>query len=133
MVDWHALGDGSIFDPMPAQGQDPSVVLRDSRLARQAYGHSIEYAFAAITSFVRHAHDDNLVLVVYGDHQPAEVVSGAGASHDVPISIIAHDPAVFDQISSWGWRRGLRPDPSGPVWPMDHFRNRFLAAFGPHR
>ena len=75
--------------------------------------------------------DDNLVLVVLGDHQPATIVTGDGASHDVPITIIAHDPAVLDRISGWGWQDGLRPGPHAPVWPMDAFRDRFLTAFGP--
>ncbi len=50
----------------------------------------------------------------------------------MPITIIAHDPAVMDQISSWGWQDGMRPSPDAPVWPMDAFRDRFLAAYGPH-
>ncbi|MCW2492864.1 MAG: hypothetical protein JWN47_2228, partial [Frankiales bacterium] len=55
---------------------------------------------------------------------------GPGASHDVPITIIARDPAVMDRISGWGWQDGLRPDANAPVWPMDAFRDRFLTAFG---
>ena len=40
--------------------------------------------------------DDNLVLVVLGDHQPATLVTGHDdPSHDVPISVIAHDPKVM--------------------------------------
>jgi hypothetical protein len=49
----------------------------------------------------------------------------------VPITIIAHDPAVLDRISGWGWQAGLRPRPDAPVWPMDAFRDRFLSAYGP--
>ena len=49
----------------------------------------------------------------------------------MPITIIAHDPAVLDRISGWGWQDGLRPEPDAPVWPMDAFRDRFFAAFGP--
>jgi hypothetical protein len=75
-------------------------------------------------------HDNNLVLVLLGDHQPATIVSGSGASHDVPITIIAHDPNVMSQISSWGWQDGMLPSPKAPVWPMDSFRDRFLTAFG---
>jgi hypothetical protein len=82
-------------------------------------------------SFVQHAHDKNLVMVVLGDHQPATVVSGTNASHDVPVSIIAHDPAVLDRIRSWQWQDGLLPAPNARVWPMDSFRNRFLSAYGP--
>jgi hypothetical protein len=29
----------------------------------------------------------------------------------VPISIIAHDPKVTDQIAAWGWQNGLHPAP----------------------
>ena len=36
-----------------------------------------------------------------------------GASHDVPISVIAHDPKVMDQIAGWGWRDGMLPGPAG--------------------
>ena len=74
-----------------------------------------------------------------GDHQPASVVSGQGADHDVPISVIAKDPKVVDRIASWGWQDGLRPTPDAPVAGMDTFRDRFLSAFGstpapsPHR
>lgn len=71
------------------------------------------------------------MLIVLGDHQPATIVSGPGASHDVPITIIVHDPAVMDRISRWGWQDGMRPGPNAPVWPMDAFRDRFLTAYGP--
>jgi hypothetical protein len=77
-------------------------------------------------------HDPNLVLVVLGDHQPATIVSGSNPGHDVPITVIAHDPRVMDQIASWGWQDGMLPSSSAPVWPMEAFRNRFLTAFGPH-
>jgi len=71
------------------------------------------------------------VLVVLGDHQPASIVSGEGASRDVPVSIIAADPAVTARVADWGWRDGLRPGDGGPVLPMDAFRDRFLTAYGP--
>jgi len=58
-------------------------------------------------------------------------VSGQHASHDVPISIIAHDPAVFERISGWGWQSGLLARPDAPVWRMSAFRDRFLTAYGP--
>ena len=51
-------------------------------------------------------------------------------SHDVPISVIAHDPKVMDQIAGWGWQDGMLPSPQAPVWPMAAFRDRFLTAFG---
>ena len=86
---------------------------------------------SAIVSFVQRFGDKNLVLVVLGDHQPDTIISGQGASHDVPISVIAHDPAVLDRIGGWGWQDGLRPNPRAPVWPMSAFRDRFLSAYSP--
>ncbi|HJY93687.1 MAG TPA: sulfatase, partial [Streptosporangiaceae bacterium] len=52
-----------------------------------------------------------------------------GANHVVPISIIAHDPSVFRQMTPWGWQDGLLPSPSAPLERMDAFRNQFLGAF----
>ena len=75
--------------------------------------------------------DDDLVLVMLGDHQPANIVSGADADHDVPITLVTRDRKVVDRISDWGWQDGMRPSPDAPVWRMDSFRDRFLAAFGP--
>ena len=79
---------------------------------------------------MQHYGDDNTVLVVLGDHQPNTTVSGQGAGHDVPISVIAHDPKVIDQIAGWDWQDGMLPSPRAPVWPMEAFRDRFLTAFG---
>jgi hypothetical protein len=131
MVPWSKVGNGSIFDPMPADGNSPTSVWSDASRVRAAYGQSIRYSLAALTSFVQTYPDKNLVLVVLGDHQPSTMVTGQGASHQVPISIIAHDPTVMKRISGWGWQEGLLPGTNAPVWPMDAFRNRFLAAYGP--
>jgi hypothetical protein len=77
--------------------------------------------------------DPNLVLVVLGDHQPHSYVSGTDPGHDVPISVIARDPAVLASIDGWGWQAGLHPAPDAPVWRMDTFRDRFLAAYSDPR
>ncbi|MDN4599150.1 CDP-alcohol phosphatidyltransferase [Leifsonia virtsii] len=131
VVPWDSIGDGSVYDPQPAQGLPPSVVWRDPKHVQQLYGESVQYSLRSLFSFLGAVDDPNLVLVVLGDHQPATVVSGAGANHDVPISIVAKDPAVIDRISSWKWESGMLPSPSAPVWRMDAFRDRFLSAFGP--
>jgi hypothetical protein len=130
MVDPSRIGNGSVFDGMPEQGPAPSVVWPNANRVRGSYGQSIQYSLNALVSFVTTSHDDNLVLVLLGDHQPATIVSGTKASHRVPISIVAHDPKVLSSISDWGWTDGLLPGPGAPVWPMDAFRNRFLTAYG---
>jgi hypothetical protein len=118
LIAWDRVGDGSIFNRLPVDESG----LADTQ---QGYVESIRYTLRTLCSFVQHYGNKNLVLVVLGDEQLARVVTGQ-PGHDVPISIIAHDPTA-----SWGWVDGLHPDPTAPVWPMSAFRNRFLTAFGP--
>ncbi len=131
MVDWSSVGDGTVFDPQPAAGNQPGAVWSSAARVGAAYGQSIQYSLTALISWVTQVNDQNLVMVVLGDHQPATIVSGDNPDHDVPISIIAHDPAVLSRISGWGWQPGLHPSPSAPISGMDTFRDRFLTAFGP--
>jgi hypothetical protein len=130
LIPWDDVGDGSIFDRIPAKESTQPALIGDAERARAAYGQSIEYSLRTLFSFVQRYGDDDLVLVVLGDHQPATTVTGWGASHDVPISVIAHDPKVMDQIAGWGWQDGMLPSPQARVWPMAAFRDRFLTAFG---
>jgi phosphatidylglycerophosphate synthase len=124
LISWSEVGDGSIFKTLPA---DTSGAGDTSK----GYGDSIVYSLRALFSYVENYGNKNLVMVVLGDHQPAHVVSGYGVDHDVPISVIARDPAVIHRIAPWGWKPGMRPAADGPVWRMSAFRNRFLGAFGP--
>ena len=129
MVPWDQVGDGSVFEGMPEQGQTSEEVFRDPEKVKQAFGESIEYSWQALVSFLTTYPDPDLVVVVLGDHQPHSYVSGKHAGHDVPISVIAQDPAVMQRIEGWGWQDGLRPAPDATVWRMDEFRDRFLDAF----
>ena len=129
MVDPDELGDGSVFDGMPDEGEQRDDVWRDADLVKAAYVRSLQYSLDALTEFVERSEDDDLVLVVLGDHWPVTTVSGTTPGHDVPISVIANDPAVLRRIDAWGWQDGLRPQTGAPVWPMDAFRDRFLEAF----
>ncbi len=129
LVDWSKVGDGSVFAGMPAGTVTATELWKDPARVRAAYGTSIEYSLDTLLSFVARYGGDDLVVVMLGDHQPSSNVSGRGATHDVPVSVIARDPAVFDQIAGWGFADGLRPGPDAPVWPMDAFRDRLLGAF----
>ena len=129
MVAWNKVGDGSVFDPMPARSEPATTVWRSQNTVRQFFGRSIQYSLTALTSWVTELNDPNLVLILFGDHQPHTTVSGAGANHEVPISIVARDPSVFRQIASWHWQDGLLPGPKAPIERMSAFRNQFLGAF----
>jgi phosphatidylglycerophosphate synthase len=129
MVPWNKVGNGSIFDPMPARGETALSVLDNASKQRKAYGTSIQYSLRVLTSWVTELNDPNLVLILLGDEQPDTPITSPGASHNVPISIIARDPSVFRQIASWHWQDGLVPGHSAPLEPMSAFRNQFLGAF----
>ena len=129
MVPWNKVGNGSIFNAMPARSQSPITVWRNASTVRQSFGRSIQYSLQALTSWVTELHDPNLVLILLGDEQPGGPITRPGASHEVPISIVAHDPSVFKQIASWHWQDGLLPGPSAPSELMNAFRNQFLDAF----
>jgi hypothetical protein len=133
LVAWDEVGDGSIYTEQQKSAEKPGEVWKDANRVRAEYARSVKYSIDSLVSWVSEYGDDNLVLVFLGDHQPAPIVVGATASHDVPITILARDRKVLDRISGWGWTDGIKPAPHAPVWPMNAFRDKFLTAFGPQQ
>jgi hypothetical protein len=132
LIDWDDVGDGSVYNSMAADGAPPEAIFqRASNQVRADYGRAIVYSLNTVISYAEQFADENTVMIFLGDHQPAPVVTGDGAPHDVPITILAKDPAVLDRIADWGWHDGLKPGKDAPIWRMDTFRDRFLSAFGP--
>ena len=76
MVPWNKVGNGSIFDPMPARSELPATVWRNASTVRRCFGRSIRYSLDALTSWVTELKDPNLVLILLGDEQPASIISG---------------------------------------------------------
>jgi phosphatidylglycerophosphate synthase len=120
-ISWNQLGDGSIFKRLHTD----RTGLTDSQ---QGYARSIQYAVRSLYSFVERYGNKNTVLIVLGDHQPSRVVSQP-PGHEVPVTIIAHDPKVISRLSGWDWTPGMLPSSTAPVWLMSDFRNNFLNAF----
>jgi hypothetical protein len=120
LIPWRRLGNGSIFNRLPID----RIGLTDSQ---QGFARSIEYSLRALYSFVERYGNKNTVLIVLGDEQPSRLIQQA--SHDVPTTIIAHDPKVIRRLSSWGWTNGMLPGSTAPVWLMSRFRNQFFNAF----
>jgi phosphatidylglycerophosphate synthase len=124
-IPWGQVGNGSIYKTLPVV----TATRGNAGEEQSSYGKSIVYSLNTLTSFVQHSDDKNLVMIVLGDHQPQPIVSGVQPNHDVPISIISHDPKVLQAAKVWGWNTGLKPAASAPVWRMSAFRNKFLSAF----
>ncbi|MGH3585532.1 MAG: sulfatase, partial [Pseudonocardia sp.] len=130
-LDWDRIGDGSVYDFLDGRGEQPEAILgRDPTTVRADYRRAVEYSLTSLVSWVERYGDDDLVVVVVGDHQPSPIVTGPTANRDVPVTVLAKDPAVLQQVSGWRWQDGLRPGPHAPVWRMDAFRAEFLGAFG---
>ena len=128
-VDPKALGDGSVFAPIQADAVTAAQLWSNRADVPAAYRTSITYSLTSLLSFIEGHLDDDLVVVMLGDHQPSTIISGFGGDREVPVTVLARDPKVVDAISSWRWSPGLRPDDAAPVWPMALFRDRFLSAF----
>lgn len=131
MLDWDELGDGSVYESVKKAGEDPKEVWKDPARVRTEYRRAIEYSLNSLFSYVEKYGDDDTVVVFLGDHQPVPTVTRNRLGRDVPVTIVARDPAVMKRISGWGWQEGLKPGPDAPVWRMDAFRDRFLTAYGP--
>ena len=104
-VPWAAVGNGSIYDSQPAQGLSPGIVWQSPHHVQQLYGQSVQYSISTLFSFPSPlTNNPNLVLIVLGDHQPAAEVSGAGANHNVPISIISRPKSLAESRPGAGNR-----------------------------
>ncbi|MGQ0563508.1 MAG: sulfatase-like hydrolase/transferase [Gemmobacter sp.] len=128
---WDAIGDGTVFDPMTKGSDPPQVVWQDADRIREQYAQAIAYSLTVVTDWAarqgREPGPDAPLIIVLGDHPPAAFVNQTG-SRDVPIHLIG-PREVLAAVQGWGLTPGLIPTADGPVWPMESFRDRFLAAF----
>lgn len=130
VIDWEDVGEGQVFDKWANSGDPPAVVWRNNDRIRDQYRKSIDYVLRTLNAFTDEKFGTDRLMVVLGDHQPAPMVTGPDAGHDVPVHIIG-PPELIAALDDWGWTEGVVPDESSPVWPMKDFRNRFLGAFTP--
>ena len=95
-----------------------------------SYVESLRYAFANIGGYLRLRADRDLVIVLVGDHQPPALVSGEGASWEVPVHVITDRSEVLDRlIRVHGFVEDLEPQ-HPKVARMDTLLPVLLDAFG---
>lgn len=129
LVPWSEVGDGRIFNIQAQAGPTPEVVWREVESIRYHYRQAIEYMLSTLVSYVQEYGDENLVILLLGDHPPAPMVSGDPDARQVPVHLIARDPEVIEAVAHWEWQAGMLPDSDAPVWRMDELRDRFVEAF----
>jgi Sulfatase len=94
-----------------------------------SYVKAMAYAYETLGGYLRLRDGHDLVLVLLGDHQPPALVSGEGASWNVPVHVIASRPEILQALREEGFREGL--EPTGPALShMDGLTRALLDAFG---
>lgn len=93
------------------------------------YARSLAYLHDTLSGYLRMQAGRDLVVVIVGDHQPPALVSGEGASWNVPVHVLSNRPALLDRLRAQGFRDGLAPE--GPALArMDTLMPILLHAFG---
>jgi hypothetical protein len=103
-------------------------VWRDPERVRHQYTLAIDYVLGVLASYAATFVDARTLMIVVGDHQPAPLITGEDAGRDVPIHVIAGDPALLGPFAHWGLAAGMRPV-GAPLGRMDRFRDWLLATF----
>jgi hypothetical protein len=128
LIDWEAIGDGTVFNAQAESGDSPSVVWASPQRIQAQYLDSIDYVLETLGSYMAR-YGSNTLFVLVGDHQPAAVVTGEKASRDVPMHIVTTDTDLLQRLDSWNWAPGMLPKKETPVFPMQEFRQKFLQSF----
>ncbi len=126
LIAWDQIGDGRVFDAAAVTGPSPREVWADPDRIRDHYARALDYSLQTVLSWAALPRAKAPLLVVLGDHQAAGFVSQYGGK-DVPIHLIG-PPEAISLFDTWQWSPGLTPDAELAHWPMQAFRDRFLAA-----
>ena len=133
LIDWSAVRDGSEFNEQATSDDPPEVVWQDRQRVLDHYRGTVDYVVQTLVSFATTFGDENLVMLILGDHQPMPYVTDETENRDVMVHLIAKDPEVFAAMEDWQWTAGMLPADDAPVWRMDEVRDRFVETFSTPR
>ena len=124
LLDWDALGDGTVFNPVVTASDTPRVVWKDHDRVRDQYKLAVDYALQVVFAYAAlHAADPPLMIVV-GDHQAAGFIALDERPH-VPMHIIG--PAhLVDALADAQFDPGLIPDNVTEIRSMSDMRAHLL-------
>lgn len=128
LIDWQDVGDGSIFNDQATKGDPPAVVWADTDRVRVQYIKAIDYSLETLTDYIARF-GESAVFLVLGDHQPAPLITGQGASRAVPFHIITRDKSLLRRLDDAKFSSGLRPRSDLPVQDMNTMRDLLLTTF----
>ncbi|MDO9132092.1 MAG: sulfatase-like hydrolase/transferase [Hydrogenophaga sp.] len=76
------------------------------------YVEGMRYQHAWMADYLRRQASRPMVMIVVGDHQPPALVSGRGASWEVPVHVVSDDAALLQRLLGNGFVAGLTPPPA---------------------
>jgi len=121
LVDWNDIGDGSNFNIQARSGASPSVVWANPERVRAQYTQTIDYSLETLGSFMERQ-GKSALYVILGDHQPASIITGPGASRSVPVHIVTDDSELLTRFLDRGFTAGMTPTNTTQQWPMSELR-----------
>jgi hypothetical protein len=124
--DWSRLLSAQPFDPAEVRRAQAQPV--DWLDMMPAYIGMMEYTYRWLGDWLRPPRAREAVFVLVGDHQPTGNISGEGASWDVPVHIVARDPALLARLTAQGFAPGLNP-PRQRLGNMHELNAMLLKAF----
>ena len=93
------------------------------------YVKAMTYSLDTIGGYLRLRGDRDFVVVLVGDHQPPAVVTGDGASWEVPVHVITSRRPILDRLQALGFANGMTPHHPA-VARIDELMPILLDAFG---
>ncbi|SHK11665.1 hypothetical protein SAMN05216369_0510 [Marinobacter antarcticus] len=133
LEDWESIGNGEVFERWKGAGEAPASLWRDPDRVRDHYAKAIAYTLTVASGFAARYVEENTLMIILGDHQPAPLITGENASRDVIVHIISGDPALVTPFLSGelpGFQLGTRPDLQTAGASMSRFRPFLHRHFG---
>ena len=128
--DWSDIGDGSGFQRWAQAGPPPEKLWQDMDAVRRHYADSVRYSLTVTLEWVARYLDDDMLVMVMGDHPAAPVVTGAEASPDVPVHVFSRDKRLVDAFRAHGLQDGLVPPAQAAEAAMACWRHWLQRQFG---
>lgn len=125
-ADWTRVLDGA--EPFERAAVERSLGHRPDWLdLAPAYVDSVRYALEMLAGYLEWRANDDFVLVILGDHQPAASITGTGARWAVPVHVVA--PRGFTEpLAASGFVPGLVPR-DAVAGEMHELATKLLDAF----
>ena len=107
LPDWKKILIEKPFDE--AQMAAVNAQKEDWFNLRAGYTGMMDYNYQWLAGYLAQPRAREALFIVLGDHQPAGVVTGPGATWDVPVHVISRNPALLQRFVAQGFRPGLEP------------------------